>query len=191
MANTVNYDFLNWNQMASINNEKIRADLWDLEFVRKPAAIPFPTDAYLRARMNMYDFQGNDDPLLIETIIRGFNIVQTAPPSSSGADLSIGFDDFSDQTITWCFNQWKSASGDYKTRMSYPKKAVTADIAIHITDVNKVKIRSLYLYDCVLVSCPFAEHGSGEGTDTLGTQMSVSIHCAYWERIYYNGALKK
>lgn len=185
----VNYDFLNWEKMASINDEKLRADMWKLEFTKKPAAIPFPPDDYINARLTSYDFQAMDDPQVIESNIRGYSIVQTAPPGQTSGTLSLQFEDFSDQSLTYCFREWKRGCGDYATRTSLPKQAVTANIEIYITDVNKVLVRTLKMYDCVIESCPFGEHGSGDGNDTLGTGMGLQIRFAYWERIIHNVAL--
>lgn len=187
----VDYSFLNWEKMSSINDEKIRADLWKLDFVKKPAAIPFPPDDYIQARCTGYDFQANDDPQIINTVVRGFSIIQSAPAGSTDGMLSLMFEDFSDQSLTYCFREWKRGAGDYATRMSLPKQALTANINIYITDVNKVIIRTLKMYDCIIESCPFGEHGSGEGSDTIGSSMGLQIHFAYWERIIHNVSLTK
>lgn len=185
----IDYSFLNWEKMASINDEKLRADMWKLEFTKKPAAIPFPPDDYIQARLVSYDFQANDDPTVIPTIIRGFSIIQSAPPGNTDGTLTLGFEDFSDQSLTYCFREWKRGAGDYQTRMSLPKQALTANIKISITDVNKVVVRSLHMYDCIIESCPFMEHGGGDGNDLIG-QMQVVLHFAYWERIIHNVALQ-
>lgn len=183
---TINYDFLNWRKMSEINDEKIRGDMWKLEFTRKPAAIPFPPDDYINARLSTYDFQVQDDPMIIDTTIRGFSIIQSVPPAMTMGSLSLMFEDFSDQTLTYAFSEWKRGSGDYRTRMSLPKRAVTADIKISITDVNKVVIRTLYAYDCMIEANPFQETGSGESGMTLGTNMMLQLRFAYWERHFHN-----
>lgn len=185
MATVVNYDFLNWHKMSAINEEKIRADLWKLEFIRKPAAIPFPPDEYIQSRLTAYDFSAQDDNTIVETVIRGFSILQTAPPGQTSGSLSLQFEDFSDQTLTYCFREWKRGCGDYATRMSLPQSALTADIAITITDVNKVPIRVIRMYGVLPEGIPFGEHGGGDGNDVLGT-LSVNLRFAYWEREILN-----
>lgn len=188
MKKIVNYDFLNWRKIADVNDEKIRGDLWKMTFIRKPAAVPFPPDSYWDARVTNYNFDVQDDPVIVDTHIRGFTVIQSAPPAMTMGSLGLVFEDFSDQSLSYCINEWKRAEGDYRTRMSLPKKALTADIRIDITDVNKVIIRSLYAYDCMLESSPFQEQGGGDGNVTLGTQMMLQLRFAYWERHFHNVA---
>jgi hypothetical protein len=187
MAGTINYDFLNWEKMAQINDEKIRADLWKLEFTRKPAGIPFPPDDYLQARMLNYQFSPNgEEPSVVPTTIRGFTVLQSTPQGDTSASLSISFEDFSDQSLTYCFSEWKRGMGDYQTKMSLPRAALDCDIRITITDVNKVPIRTIDLYRCLPQFQPFDEHGSGsEGGDFL-SQNQVTFMASMWRRTILN-----
>ena len=163
LAQNDNLNYLNHGFLKEDNKEFLRTDLWDFEFIVPPAAVYFPGNDLMRARLVSVDPSIPAGVGEITAIIRGFTIRQATISGTTSGTVTLNFIDREDQAISAFIDDWRDKLGGRENRFAFRKEFTIAEATLTQFNTSREPIRRFTLHTL---------QPSGDAIGTLNTPYS-------------------
>ena len=180
--------YINYSNFNESNKEFLRNDVWDFTWTQAPAAVYFPGNDLLKARMRSVSPQFPTQLSQMQTNIRQFTIQQSVFSGSTAGTLSLEYCDREDQAITAWLDDWRDKIGGRENRFAFRKEDLVGQGELVMFNSSRKRIRTYTIYTIQLQDMGQGispQFGSDDAQNIGETQASFSFEHfeMKWENI--------
>ena len=158
------------------NREFLRSDMWQLFFLNPPKIVYYPGDDLINARLNGVQVGLDYSVNGFEKRMRGNYVIHQRTGQQTNGTITMNFVDREDQAITYFADDWRQKIADRETKYTFRKDDTVADLRLVITNAQRLEVRVLEFYNCIIQDAPLNENGDAEDG---GDRADISITCTF------------
>lgn len=167
------------------NREFLRTDMWQIFFLNPPKIVYYPGDDLINARLNGVQVGLDYSVNGFEKRMRGNYVIHQRTGQQTNGTLTLNFVDREDQAITYFADDWRQKIADRETKYTFRKDDTVADLRLVITNAQRIKVRTLEFYNCLIQDAPLNENGDAEdGGDRADVAMTMTFE--HHSRVFDN-----
>lgn len=139
-------NYINYATLSEEQKEFLRTDVWDFEFISYPAAVYFPGNDLLKARLQSVDPAFPAGIGEISAILRGFTIRQSTISGTTSGTVTLNYIDREDQAVTAFVDDWRDKLGTRENRYAFRKEdtIATGKLTMYNSSRNPIRIYTLH-----------------------------------------------
>lgn len=170
-------NFIDYQETYRDNNrEFLRTDMWQIFFLNAPKIVYYPGDSLINARLNGVQVGLDYSVNGFEKRMRGNYVIHQRTGQQTNGTLTLNFVDREDQAITYFADDWRQKIADRETKYTFRKDDTVADLRLVITNAQRIKVRTLEFYNCIIQDAPLNENGDAEdGGDRADVSMTMTF----------------
>ena len=178
--------FIDYEETYKDNNKEfLRTDMWQINFTAPPKIVYYPGDDLINARLNGVQVGLNSSVNGFEKRMRGNYVIHQRTGQQTDGTLTLNFVDREDQAITYFCDDWKQKIADRDTKYTFRKDDTVAELELVITNAQRIAVRTLKFFNCIIQDIPLNENGDPEdGGDRADVSMTLTFE--HHRRTYNN-----